>query len=315
MELNMRLGIITTLRALIPAALLALILALQPGIAPVLAADDGDGENEVARLQTWQEQRDFFLEQWPQLKAALEDGGSEAAIEWINGTFTDDLERRVMYAYARMGVVQQEWDGRSLDAYIPIAEAGITECLRQAEAAGAAGDDETRRARTNTANVISYNLGADLAFCWDDEFEHTAAHFRRGLQAGEDCIRWRTELNNPPMTFSMAHWLRGIHRLALEDNAGALEDFTESLRYAEIAVEADGGPTDLARGNGSILLGHGWVALTRLIMGDASAQPEYDKVMGIFREQLTGDDEHVAEDAKWYVMQLEKIEKMKLGDG
>ncbi|HES58135.1 MAG TPA: hypothetical protein ENO21_01750 [Firmicutes bacterium] len=295
--------------------ILLAVLALGLAAPAASAQDDSAPDTAVpkgAELETFEQQRDFFMDQWPQLKARLEEGGPEAGIAWINNTFTNDLERRVLYAYARMGVVQQEWDGRNLDAYIPIAEAGIAECLRQAEAAE---DEETKNRRNNTANVISYNLGADLAFCWDDEFEHTEAHFRRGLKAGEDCIRWRHELGNPPMTLSMAHWLRGIHRLALEDSAGALEDFSESLRYAESAVAADGGSTSIEGGNGSILLGHGWVSLTKLIMGDESARGEYDQVMDIFREQLEGDDEHAAEDARWYVMQLSKIENMKLGDG
>lgn len=262
----------------------------------------------VNAMDTFEKQKDFFFEQWPKMEEALKVGGAEAAIAFINNNFSGDVELRVMFSFARMGMVWEETLGAdTLVAYIPVAEAGMAECLRQAEAAE---DNETRNKRINSANVISYNLGADLAHCWEDNFNRSEATFKRGLQAGEDCLRWRTELGNPPHTFSMAHWLIGIHKLALGDKAGALENFKEALRYSEISNKENNKPTDLDGQDGSIVLGHGWIALTKVLMGDESAQADYDKAMGIFREQLKSDDEHVAGDAKWYVMQLEKIEKM-----
>lgn len=262
----------------------------------------------VNAMDTFEKQKDFFFEQWPKMEEALKEGGAEAAIAFINNNFSEDVELRVMFSFARMGIVWEEALGAdTLDSYIPVAEAGMAECLAQAEAAE---DEETRNKRINSANVISYNLGADLAYCWDDNFNRSEATFKRGLQAGEDCLRWREELGNPPHTFSMAHWLIGIHKLALDDKAGALENFKEALRYSEISNKENDKPTGLDGEDGSIVLGHGWIALTKVLMGDESAKADYDKAMAIFREQLNSDDEHVAGDAKWYVMQLEKIEKM-----
>jgi hypothetical protein len=94
-------------------------------------------------MESWQEQYDFFMANWPGLRVALEDGGALAGIGWIEKTFTDDLERRVMYAFAKQGLYDGDWEGRNLDLLVSFGDAGIAEMLRQA---GAAKDDETRRA-------------------------------------------------------------------------------------------------------------------------------------------------------------------------
>jgi hypothetical protein len=252
-------------------------------------------------MQTFEDQLVFFNSHWPQLRSALESGGAAAGVAFINGTFSDDLERRVMYFFAKNGMLDAQWPGRNLDAYINVMDAGIAECLRQADAAP---DEETKHKRINSANVLSYNLGADLACCWDDGLTRTPAHFTRGLKCGEDCLRWRLQLGNPPFTFAIAHWLRGIHRLALGDKSGALADFQESLRYAEVVAADSGKPTDLAGGDSNIVFGHGTVALTQLILGDTAARAEYNQVRSIFAEQLQSEDTEVRGDAEIYDPQL-----------
>jgi len=300
---------INSARAFIPSFVLCLLaawLSLQPGTGRAADGEDDVRAQPGAELQTWQEQRAFFMEHWPQLQAAIEDGGAEAGIAWINNTFSDDLERRVIYAYANQGLFYGDWAGRDLDTYIAVSDAGIAECLRQADAAG---DEETKNKRVNSANVLSYNLGADLAFCWGDDFERERRHFERGLQAGEDCIRWRKELGNPPFTLSMAYWLRGIHRMALDDREGAVSDFEEALNYCEEQARADGQPTTLEEGNTSIVFNHGMVALAKLVAGDESARAEYDKVRAMFAEYLKSDDEELKGDAEVYDPQFDAIER------
>jgi hypothetical protein len=83
--------------------------------------------------------------------------------------------------------------------------------------------------------------------------------FLRGLKAGEDCLRWRRELNNPNYTFSMAPWLRGIHRLALNDLDGARADFEQCVHYAELNAAENAKPTDLEGGESSVVFSHGMV--------------------------------------------------------
>lgn len=258
-------------------------------------------------MKTFEEQQDFFKKHWSEMKARLETGDPEAVVKFIKEKFDDDVEKRVMYIFARGGILFDEWKDKNLDACIPVADAGIEELLRQAEESP---DEETRNRRIDTANVISYNLGSDLAFCWNDPYERTEAHFKRGLKAGEDCVRWRKELNKPAMPFSMAYWVCGIHRLALNDKEGALKDFEESLRYAELDSKEQNNPTELEEADGILVLANGWVALTKILIGKENAQQEYDNIMALFRKQTESKDEHISEDAKFYVIQLEKVKKL-----
>jgi hypothetical protein len=258
-------------------------------------------------MKTFKEQQDFFSKHWPEMKVQLETGDSEAGAKFIKEKFDDDLEKRVMYVFARGGIIFDKWKGKNLDACIPVAEAGIEELIRQAEKSP---DEETRNRRIDTANVISYNLGADLAFCWDDPFKRNEAHFRRGLKAGEECLRWRQELSKPPMPFSLAYWLCGIHRLALNDKKGALKDFKESLSYAELDSKEQNKSIKLEEADGTLVFAHGWIALVKLLMDKKNAQIEYDNIMELFRKQTESKDEHISEDAKFYVMQLEKVKNI-----
>lgn len=257
-------------------------------------------------MKTFEEQQNFFNKHWSEMKTQLETD-PKAGAKFIKDNFYDDLEKRVMYVFSRGGLIFGQWKNQNLDSYIPVADAGIEELLRQAEESP---DEETRNKRIDTANVISYNLGADLAFCWDDSFNRTEAHFKRGLKAGEDCVRWRKELNKPPMPFSMAYWLCGVHRLALNDKEGSLKDFEESLRNAELDTKEQNQPTELEKADGALVLARGWVALTKLLMGNENARQEYNKIMEIFHKQLESNNENIREDAKIYIEQLEKAENM-----
>lgn len=90
------------------------------------------------------------------------------------------------------------------------------------------------------------------------------------MKAGEDCICCRCQLDKPPMPFSMAYWLRGIHRLGQAEKAR--NDFSQSPSYNEGALELKHGQYDLKDVDGGILLAHGWIALTHLYQSDATGQ-------------------------------------------
>lgn len=259
-------------------------------------------------MQTFQEQQDFFNGEWPKIKSVLENDGAAAAAGYIRDHY-QDMKARVMHFFVRTGVVFQDWQGKNLDAVITLADAGIESLIREAETAA---DDETRQRRINMANVISYNLGADLAFCWGDDFERNDSHFLRGEKAGEDCLKWREELGNPPSTFSMAHWVVGVHQLARGKAEQAMVSFKQSLHFAEVASEEDGRPTTLAEGDGSIQIAHGWIALTGRVLGLEQSSEDYRRVMEIFTEQTQSSNEHSRGDAEIYLMQLQNAEKLLL---
>ena len=245
-------------------------------------------------MNTFQEQRQFFDQHWPAMKQAAESGGADAVINFADA-FDDPSERRVLYAFARKGLVHEEWQGRSLDAYVAVARAGIRECLTQARDEA---DPETSKKRINTANVISYNLSADLADCWDDPHVRERAHFEAGLHAAEDCIRWREELGNPPHTKSIAWWAKGIHQLSLGQTETAQESFTTSMQFALNANDGD----DRCFG---VVLGRGFAAIAGVVAGDPDGETEYEETTSIFRAQLA--NQEMKDDAQFGISQLERV--------
>lgn len=261
-------------------------------------------------MQTFQEQKAFFDEHWPALKQAVELDGSQGAIDFILG-FSEDKQRNVLFVFAHFGLVNEDWQGKSFDTYIEVCDAGIAELLRQADAAG---DEESRNNRINAANVISYNLAADLAPCWPgDDALRERHHFERGLKASQDCIHWRGVLQKPPMPFSMAYWAQGIHQLALGDSAAAAESMAKSLDYAKQASAADGGTTEVsAAADFSIILGAAYLGLARWAAGDAKGKVQYEEAITLFKAQL--DDAEKKDDAEFGIAQLEIVKAKFVGD-
>ena len=192
-----------------------------------------------------------------------------------------------------------------------VAEAGIKEFLHQSESET---DEEMSAKLLDNANVLSYNLAADLADCWPcDETLRTKEHFEIGLKAAERCIEWRTELKKGPGPFSMAYWAAGMHSLSLGKNAASKEHFAESLAYAEQGARDQGSPMELAPEAGfGVILGHGYLGLAEAAAGDASGMERYRKAIEAFEgmKQIEGQ----ADDAQFGIDQLETV-KGKYGKG
>ncbi len=220
-------------------------------------------------LTTYEGQLAFSNAQWPGLRAAMETGGPEAAAAFIAG-FADPLQRRVLYLYVNQGLVNQGWEGKNLDDYIALCELGQAELLAQAAAAP---DEETRQARVNVANMLYYNLAADLADCWpEDGFKRERRHFEAGLAAAQQCITWREELNRPAANKGMAWWAAGMHQLSLGLAADSRNSFARSLEYAREDAREQGIPAELdPRSTFSVILSEGYLALAELKLAQAGA--------------------------------------------
>lgn len=245
-------------------------------------------------MNTFEEQLEFFRSHQDGMKAAAESGGADGVKELIAG-FSDPMERRVLFVFARRLLVHGEWQGKNLEAWVDVARAGIDECLRQSEAEST---DELRDRRKDTANVISYNLAADLADCWPEGGARTTAHFEAGLAAANDCVRWREELAKPPGPRSMAWWAKGMHELSLGRASDAVTSFEKSRDYAVAAAEGD----ETAFG---VVLGDGYAALAQQAAGDAAGAARYERAIGVFRSQLA--DEETKGDAQFGIDQLETV--------
>jgi len=248
-------------------------------------------------MDTPEAQQAFFRAHWPALREALAAGGAEGVRTFLDG-FPDARARRVLAYFARQGLLDEPADRRGLDALTALGRAATGEILAQAEAAE---DDASRAKAIDLANVITYNLSADLADCWPGEgpLPRGEARFTEGLRAAEACIRWREELGKGPGPRSMAWWAKGMHQLSLGRIEGAVTSFERSLAYAK-----EDAPDETSFG---VVLGKGYAGLARWRHGEAAGHTLYEEALAAFRAQQ--EDEATRDDAAFGIAQLETVRK------
>jgi hypothetical protein len=173
------------------------------------------------------------------------------------------------------------------------------------------GESEAHDRVLNSYNAISYNFAADLADCWPgDTTPRERRHFEAGLQAAEDCVRWRNELNKPPKSFSLAYWAKGYHLLALGHASGAVKSFNLSLGFALRDAQDKGRLGAVShQSTFDVLLTTAFLGIAELADGNPQGARRFDEAMDAFREQLqmaeaTGENE-AKEDAQTGIGQLE----------
>lgn len=219
----------------------------------------------------------------PRLLDLARGGGVASVIAAIEEE-SDPKDRRGLFSLA-MGVLgREEWPGRSLDATIAIARAGIEEGVRQAEAES---DEAERVKRIDFANVLGFNLSADLADCWPaDDRPREPRHLAAGLAAAEDCLRWRRELNKGPFPFSIAYWAHGMHSLSLGDLGTARDSFERSLAAArEVAASQERATEAGADATFGVNLGVGYLGLARWRAGEPEGEAQLRSALEAFAAQ------------------------------
>lgn len=250
--------------------------------------------------------RESFPESlWSELQQTLAERGVDGLLAALR--LREEHERLPALAFAANAFANREWPNKNLDRVTAIAEAAITELLRQADAT----DDSEQRGRLiDQANVISYNLSAALAACWPgDELPRRREHHERGLAAALACLAWRRELGKGPLPMVMAHWAEGIHRLSLGDAKGARQAFAASLEQAEAAARGTGTPEELSTDSGFfVVLGHGVLGLAEERDGDPRGRERYQRALDIFERQAAGGGEQ-AGDARFGADQLREVER------
>ena len=215
---------------------------------------------------------DFPDNQWATLKTRMESDGPERVIEYIE-TF-DDARRIELYLFARRAFAFQEWEGKNWDGYIAVCCAGIEEMLRQD--------------RVAQANVLAYNLAADLAPCWPgDDMVREVQHFEVGVDLADNCLQWRAELGKGPDAFSIAHWVRGVHLLALECVEDAVEAFGESFDCAIEDAEAKGQPVNVVpNAPDGLVLASGYWGLGQWVANEAVGERRYREAIETFEKKM-----------------------------
>jgi tetratricopeptide (TPR) repeat protein len=259
--------------------MLSIIFALTAAAAPGFPAE---APAETEESKNMEAKTEFPEIHWDEMRALMEQQGPDAVIEFI-AAFPDEEQRRKLYSFGRFAFAMREWEGKNLDALIAVANAGIAEGLRQAEAEP---DAEEAAKLLDFANVLSYNLSADLAECWPgDTLPRERRHFEAGLKAADDCIRWREELGKGPEPFALAYWAKGMHLLSLGDVDGAVENFEKSLASNVAAAKEQGEATEVSPEAGfGLILAEGYVGLAAWARGDAAGEGRYENAVAAFRE-------------------------------
>ncbi|HIA26610.1 MAG TPA: hypothetical protein EYN79_00580 [Planctomycetes bacterium] len=220
----------------------------------------------------------------PRLQEVAQSRGIPGLLEEITSETNPD-ERRALYSAACRHLPRNQWEGKNLDQVILLYRAAITEFHGQSSSCP---DPDTASRLLDGANVLSYNLSADLAPCWPgDEEIREKRHFEEGKRAAGDCLRWREELGKGPGPFGMAWWARGIHCLALGEFESALDAFENSLVAAVELAEEKGEATTLSlEAPFVVLLSHGYLGLARSIVNDAEGEIIFQRVIDAFSSQV-----------------------------
>ena len=246
-----------------------------------------------------------LADQWPRLLATVESGGVPALIAEIEKT-EDRETRRGLFSLSFGKLSSEEWSGRSLDSTIEIGRATIAEGLRQAESEE---DPVEAGKRIDFANVVSYNLAADLADCWPhDDRPRETRHSEAGLAAAEDCLRWREELGKGPFPFSIAYWAHGMHSLSLGQCAAATESFEKSLAAAQELARGEHRAVEVgADATFGVNLGVGYLGLARMRAGDPEGRAMFESALAGFSAQKAAHPEEEL-DADFGISQLATAE-------
>ena len=245
-------------------------------------------------------------QRWEELRTRIEKGGPSEVIRYLE-SISDPEARRTAYVEAQKGFGNREWTGRSFDALIEVATAGIGETLRQALEAG---DPEETRKLTDFANRMSYNLAADLAECWpNDEAPRERRHLEAGLRSAEDCVRWRRELGKPPDRRAMAYWAVGMHQMSLGNLYEALGAFQTAVGLARVAVVGTGREELKAGADFGVVLYYGYLGIARWLLEQPEGRTQYEEACTAFEGTIEKFDGEPREDAQFGLDQLRWVVK------
>ncbi len=233
------------------------------------------------------------------LYTKITNSGPDALIEYIEEF--DPPQRLQLYQLAREVMVFRVWEGQSLDDIAAVAEAGIQEAMGQANNAPNALATE---ALLDLANVMSYNLSADLAECWPgDTLTRHDRHYERGLSAALQCVIWRYELDKGDYSLFLAFWAAGMHQLSLDRPRESIYNLVSSLNHAQQYTIDQGRPLGLTPQAGfELILAHGYLGMAMEMCGKDDDQ--YERAISAFEEGIEEYPE-LADDYGFGIAQLQ----------
>jgi hypothetical protein len=157
------------------------------------------------------------------------------------------------------------------------------------------------------ANVMLYNLSADMAECWAEEsYVKTSGCFEIGLKAALDCLHLRVQLQKDDASFAMAYWAVGMHQLSLHRNEESLESFKTAFNYSVNSSNVASVFELTAENSFSDILYAGYLGIASVVNELAEGEKIYDFAIKLFEQQII-DDEKKKGDAAFGIKQLEHV--------
>lgn len=240
---------------------------------------------------------------WPRLLEAVENRGTLGMLTVILGA-QDPYERVSLYRFMIRGLMFRDWRGKNLDSIIELAEKAIEDTLVSARN-GVSDQDWFK----DQANIMSYNMAANLADCWGDGIPRETRHFQQGLKFAEQAIRFRGDLKKGPGPFFMAYWGKGIHQLFLGQLQEGLKSLEQSFKHSVELAKAQGKPTQAEKNAPfEVILATGYLAIARSMNGQADASCELDQALDAFNE-MKGISAEAKEDAQIGIDQLNAVRR------
>ncbi len=227
-------------------------------------------------------EKEFPENQWEPLRQAMQTEGPQGAVGFVQ-TLSDPEQRRKLFLFGQGAFGVRDWEGKNWDDHIRFTQAGIQEGLDQAEALL---DPAQRDALVDFANLLSYNLSADLCDCWPgDRIPRTKEHFETGLRLVEQCLVWRTQFKKGPMPFYLAHWAKGMHLISLSRPEEAIEAFQAALECAQqIAREKEKSTEKGPDAHWSVLGVYGYQALAERLAEREEGAKHFDEACSALSE-------------------------------
>jgi hypothetical protein len=242
---------------------------------------------------------------WTALRQTLDNGGASACIAVIRSE-SESSRRNQLYRLAvrklggGVGATSSE-----LDAMISIGDAGIRDLLGVV----AHSADDAARWEDN-ANVLAYNLSANLCDCWGDGDSRHKAHFEAGLRYADQALEMRRKLKKGPAPFSMAYWAKGKHLLSLGRPTEAAAAFHECVACEDaLARESGHGVDALESAPGGWLNARAFLGLSLINAGDGSGRSMLDQSLAVLRTRSVDGDGEAKDDARVYRDQIEETLK------
>lgn len=248
------------------------------------------------------DERAFFSRHWPDLRKTLEQAGPDALVSAILSR-ASDAERAALFRFVRQGLVFEEWEGKNLDSYMSVVDAGRAWL---SERAAAVPTDE-RNDYLAVLAELTFNFAADIADCWpgDDE-PRDQRHFQRGMEVAEQSVGLREELDKPDSSKHLGWWAFGYHQLRLGHTDGAADCMERSLEHARRAARDAGEHDEItSQAPFPVLIGAGYLGLARIADGEPSGPDLYGEAVAAFHAQLS--DADLKDDAQFGIDQLERV--------